>query len=245
MKDLTGKEITPPHGPPTSVGDKLMAIELLQAVNPRKKWTRQSIAKEARHIRLLRVKDNVPVTDIDQTLIYHCSHLRDQYHPRAFSAQTFRVKYEQIRAAYIRANPQHEQITITKESMAIVTRLKMLGWKRGSVEQLPGEVQRGVDWVLHLRSVIRATQSQSTGAEELCWQALLDRIPRNWVDVHFTKAHRRLHNWQDWNGDLRMVRMFHTNKECWSVIVTILEQYAGSKTGTRLSVKLLETMDEH
>ena len=246
MQGLNGQLITTKTGPRCSPLELLMAIELLTAINRLKRWSKQSTAKEARQLRLLWIKDNIDPSEADQIMIYHCQHLRDQYHPQAYCGKSFRAKYQKIRAAYLRANPQFTN-DVSDEAKAIVTRLKMLGWKKGSVNQLATYVQAGLDWIAKLKTSMHQLQTKpnATLSQRLTFLALKERLPRNWVDQHFTEAHRRLHNWHQWNGDLRPVKLDQNNKDAWRVVVTILEQYAGTNQGSKFATMLKEHLDEN
>lgn len=222
-----------------SLFDRSIALDLMMAVRPNaKRYNANSIKAQARDIHLLRTIDQVPDEELEQVMEFHCSRIYDKYHPKALNAKSFRQKYDQIKNAYRRSSRLLDETTISDQAMDIVGRLRMLGWRKGSNEQLPSDVQRGLDWVANLRSVLTTTPWTSE-VDKMIAQALKERLPRNFVESHYERSHRRLHSWDSWNGDLSLVRMSSTNKECWSVVTSIVEQYAGMKSSTRF-IRLLK-----
>ena len=245
MKDLFGNDHKPTNHKFSKLSpfQRLASLELLTAINPRKKWTKASISKHGQPIRLMQERDHVPADELDRVLEFHCENIRAKYQPQAFSGEAFRKKYERIRSAYQRHVPEIDEVDISERAIGITARLRMLGWRKGSLEKLPSEVQIGLNWCAKLKDKLKSLEL--AGAEGMCVRALLERLPSNWTEQHYSQAHKRLHNWEEWNGDMEFVRMDIENKDVWRVIVSNLEQYAGQRAGDQFSKKLKGLLREN
>lgn len=244
MKDLFGQTVEPQSNfKGTTVFDRLAALELLTATNPRKKWTKQTVGKHAKPISLLRRRDGIEPESLDRILQFHCENIRAKYQPQAFSGESFRKKFQNIEAAYQRQAPEIDEVDISDAAKSMFTRLRMLGWQKGSLEQLTCELQIGINWCRSLRESLKRLDLRQ--AEAMYVKALLDRLPKNWTEQYYNQVHRRLHNWDQWNGDLAFVRMDIENKDVWRVVVSHLERYAGTKAGNQFAKKLKGLLREN
>lgn len=254
MRGFNGKDTTPSTRTKKkpSPFDKMSATQLHQAVL-KHTMTKPSgtISKSAQAFRLLREKDEVDVERIDDVLEWHCSHLRDKYEPKAYTGDDFRKKFLNIEAALHRAHPPDSTIVISDEAKKMVERLSMNGWKKGSIDSLPSEVQLSLDFVEGFRRQLIALRNdaQETGVGNKTnyllkhLQALLDRMPMNWVEQWYGRLHRRLHSWEAWSGDLQPFRMTRDSKEFRNTIYAILQDYGGEQNAKRFTDYIMENTD--
>lgn len=225
--------------------DKLCAIELREVVQKQTMSRPGPIAKDLSAFRLLRTKDKISQERIDATLLWHCEHLRDKWEPKAFTGEDFRKKFLKIESALLRHHPPEEIVEISPQTIDIVSRLKMLGWKKVSMEKLAIEVELSLHFVRWLRSTLATMKSVEDHAiKSLYLTALLERLPRNWVEQWYEHLHKRLSNWEAWNGDLSSFRMSIESKDIVQKITGILTQYGGAPAA-RYIPGIMERLNEN
>jgi len=75
-------------------------IQLCNALKSKRRIFREvDIGKWIISLRKLHIADGVPKAEIEEVLNWYCQHIGKDWIPEAFSAKSFRVKFEQISAA--------------------------------------------------------------------------------------------------------------------------------------------------
>jgi signal recognition particle subunit SEC65 len=206
--------------------DRICAFELLNSLNKNRRWTITEIDKEAATFTKLRSVDRYTTEEIDVVLEYHCKHIRDQYHPKAFNAKKFRTKFARIQNIY---QDKHPTTSISQQAIEIAQRLKCLGWPKGSFSGVADVVQQSIDWIEVLKKTIRQNDCEK----------ILPKLPRNWVESHMNTMHKRLSNWSAWSGDLSIARMSFQSKEVAAIIQEALCDCYGPTQGHKKMERLI------
>lgn len=186
--------------------DAVAALQLRKALVQNGKaingWKRSSWTKE---MELLRANLNDDQTRIESVLDWFCEHMSDQYTPVAASAKTFRTKFTQIEAAYIRWVKANPQITETEQGQFITDKLMSLQWPKITRQQLRGAVEVTLKSFKDLAHTLRTVEdSKLKGFVQYVLGTQLVStytLVVNW----FTKVFGRIVHWDKWSGQILTV----------------------------------------
>jgi hypothetical protein len=230
--------------------DKHAAAHLEKAVRklpPRKTGiTNAKPTLWARHILLLRTKDNIGEQEIKRTLKWYCQHIGEEYVPEAFSGEAFRKKYPAIVRQCEKANM--EPIKISQEARELVKDLSTLSWPAPALESLPAAIQMSLtafdkwywdlisyskkltaDYEAWIKNNLPPGRKKTAPGNIRFVEWLVSTVPGriHFIRGWFIELNRITVNWFQWNGDLTKFAFRIENKR----FQKIGEQWAIEFTG--------------
>jgi len=244
IEDSNRKKETSSHG------DFRRARLLLEAV---RKHTFRSrpvrLTMWAHHFTMLRKVDGTPGKRIDTVLNWYVQHIGKEYIPHAFSAESFRKKFDSIESIMrLRAK---RDVPISDAAVEIQTTLKsQFPRLRSTNEQLLAAIQRSLD--THTRLV----DTLSTYLAAACFKPAkatpLFRVAahvkeklgnrRHFVTQWMCRVLRGVSNWADFSGNLESQAFVEGSKRYTAWGEEITSAYCGSRT--RWAALLKELADE-
>ena len=186
----------------------------------------------ARHITLLRTKDDISPNDIKTVMKWYISHIGEEFAPRAFSGETFREKFIRIEERMKEWNKQNILSTIQPgpSAMRIANRLLMLCWPKGSGEDVPRATEACLSayrrWCADRDLFVNELQMQNTAGTvssrpdaKRLWrfgkqlQGGLMPPDTFFAEKWMERVQGKVKGWNDWNGDLTAMLFKPESKE--------------------------------
>jgi hypothetical protein len=137
-------------------------------------------------------------------LSWYVEHIGEQYVPQAFSAESFRVKFDAIEEAMKRHTRDNPDVVPGADALEISERLLMRGWPKGAEAHVPAVVQMCLDfmnsWTDRLYRVDTGNARLDRFAQELRRHDLGD--PYHYTENWMGGVHRQVRKWADWSGRL-------------------------------------------
>lgn len=196
-----------------------------------------------------RLRDHFTRTEVEEVLTWYTKQtIGDVGVPYAFSAKTFRMKYDQIRQNMIRTKTTTmEDVKISKEAKKIGSRLSSMYWPKGGARDLDKCVQVTmntiVDLVAKLSDYVDAKPIKEHHkrlrplAKNLMTRfEYVSSASEEWM----IKVNKRIANWDDWHGNLLLMAATYKNKSFIRLCATYAREYSGSDTNWEELAERLE-----
>jgi hypothetical protein len=217
------------------------------------------------HLTLMRDRDKISISEI-KNVIKHLSNsefYEDQFTPNASNLKTFRKNFHRIQKAIPRFKNQNkkkiekqelDQIEVTPKAEKIVERLRMKRWTKNSSEALPKFVQLSLDNYektisrLHkLKSQepeknLDKKQKQNFQRRQRLLTHLCQSLPpsSHFIFTWFDNIWTRVHNWENWNGDLKPFSFSNDSKEFENIISDKVVSFCGDPSRTTKIISALK-----
>lgn len=215
------------------------------------KWRRSSWADQ---FRILRSELQGDTAKIKKVMDWYTRNIGKMYVPVAYSAETFRTKFDQIEAAMMRNSlpPTVEVGSMTPDVKDAYERIRMtLPWEKGT-ENLAGPVQQTFlnhqayrrRWV-HLRDLIKSGKAERWIADRREFvNRILNELSTSgaFTEKHFERISQlvRLPTYKDWNG--RFEKFVWTEDS--QMFQNTLRDWCGGAAGYALAQKLLKAVSD-
>lgn len=208
--------------------DTKRAIQLKEALKTKDLIRAKVNVKQwANQFRLLR--QDVGKGVIQPILQWYCDHAGERGVPQAWSASSFRKKFDQIRNGMGRTFSKPEE-TVHKEyhkhTLSIYEELKHYSWPKGTKTQLLDAIQDSVleyeafrKGLFSLNTLTKVKQEDKSTKKGNKLERLLIELQglvpgattfiRNWFD----NVNKSVQNWDAWSGNLRSMGMSRANKK--------------------------------
>lgn len=159
----------------------------------------------ARPFALLRDRDGISQTEIEETLTWYVQHMGEHRIPKALCAKSFRDRYPYIRTAreiWLRDNPAAPPGPLATQ---IAKRLYRRHWPRGSKDQLPALCQQSLDRYVQWAATLRQAALPPGPAHAALLRHVRAKLtdPAYFVEEWFLAVHDAVAAWDAWSGDLR------------------------------------------
>jgi hypothetical protein len=169
----------------------------------------------ARDFAKLRNIDNVPKCRILRILNWYILHFGEKYISQAYSAKSFRSKFDAIERQQARHQEKNPTANISDEAKEIAQDcLVGVGWPAGAKQQLPLVIQLSLDNYKNFRKAHSAygkklaklpmNLSKNTTALRF-WENIGADLgyAKSFITRWFTSwIHKRRANWNEWDGNL-------------------------------------------
>ena len=224
----------------------LECCEKLQQTLPPKK-RKQSVPKTwPNQFRLLREQDQIEPYEIQKVLKWYSKNWKDKWTPKCYTAKAFRDKFQRIKDAIERKEPNQKlEIEISPEAESITNRLLTKNWKANQNDNLSGCVQMSLERYERFRQQLNQSliqinsQNVSERSEKLKnnrFKALLNHVIQSlpqtnyFVEQWFESVWNRLNNWDGWNGRLESFIFKVDSQQFQNQLAQIFEKYGRSST---------------
>ena len=188
------------------------AKKLHQALLKHRKIMRKAdLHQWAKEFKRLRTEDGVSKETIKATLIWYMKNIGGKYVPEAYSAKSFREKFDSIHHRMNKASITSATVAapllpseLDEDEMAVYEDLKMNVWPKGSGAQLPAVIRASL---INFRKVNKRKWKLIKEDEEK-WSPIflpLENVigqPNNSIRQYLQGVWRNVRAWSDWNGDL-------------------------------------------
>jgi DNA-binding MarR family transcriptional regulator len=233
----------------------------LQKTLPPKK-RKQSIPKTwPNQFRLIREQDQIEKDEIQKVLNWYAENWKDKWTPKCYTAKAFREKFQRIKDAIERKEPNQKlEIQISSEAESITNRLLSKNWKANQNDNLSGCVQMSLKRYEGFRQQLNQalshvnSQSVSERSEKLKnnrFKALLNHViqslpqTNHFVEQWFESVWNRLNNWDGWNGRLESFIFKVDSQQFQNQLAQIFEQYGRSSTELEEFMKRVNTNESY
>jgi len=234
--------------------------KLQKAVPPKKR--KQSIPKTwPDQFRLIREQDQIEKDEIQKVLNWYLKNWKDKWTPKCYTAKAFREKFQRIKDAIERKEPNQKiEIEISPEAESITNRLLSKNWKANQNDNLSGCVQMSLERYEGFRQQLNQalshvnSQSVTERSEKLKnnrFKALLNHViqslpqTNHFVEQWFESVWNRLNNWDGWNGRLESFIFKVDSQQFQNQLAQIFEQYGRSSTELEEFMKRVNTNESH
>lgn len=183
----------------------------------------------------------IPQERIDKALDWYCENATKKTKPRLLTGRQFREHF-----VWLEDIMRQEIREVSPMASAIAERLSYLVWPKGSEKDLPTAVQLTID---NYKPFVDWIQREETndGKEPIhrLMRYLNDVLPgpRKMADSWMHKVWDRIHNWDEWNGNLRSEALTIDGKRFQSYLRELANEYSGNFS--KLIPKLMEMYDTH
>lgn len=203
---IPGKQ---PEGSPLNEVDTKRATILREGLKSKsiglaRGWSKKTWAKEFRFLRIA-----YPDCDLDSILNWYLANIGKEYIPQAFSAKSFRLKFNKIIAAKERADRDNPNVVITDKAEKIYQSISHLNWPSGTGDELRQAVQITLTTYQNtlntLAGILERIPEKVNGARNPLHKLVTyisDGLPTsstfvtNWVrDLHSVASHFK-NNWK-------------------------------------------------
>lgn len=164
--NLLEPEHKDPDRQPTEL---LMAVKLANAIKA-KKLNRYQIRLELWAVEFKRLLAKRDRSEVWKVLDWYIDNLGQEYVPDAFSAESFRKKYERIEVSMC-SDP--DAVEVSKEGESILNLLKQTWWPKGADIELPVVVQKSfgnyskfLDSLKKLKAFVNERQAKCPDEED-------------------------------------------------------------------------------
>lgn len=199
----------------TTALDRLLASRLYEAVQESGRFTGRKFNREkwADQFRILR--SYYDSHEIEQVLNWYCNNLEDAYIPKAYSALSFKRKYDRIKECLERDTGPID-IDINEDAQWIIDYLLAnFSWPKDSRRKIPWMVQQGIDEICKFnRLLIGVAKSSSYINEEadILQRLLFPAGPLEFVQQWFEEVSAEITRWKRWPGNMEPYKLHVGNK---------------------------------
>lgn len=168
---------------------------LVQANKNVRRWSVRSWALD-----FAKLREDVGELEITKVLLWYSGRIGNEYVPHAYSARSFRAKFDQIRDAMNRHAARNPDVSVTGKAQEIVKMLARWRWPGKCKEELPAAVQLSLDNYRPFWKHIRAREKEG---DRFCGAVASNfACPNDFVMRWFDGWGRWMSNKDDFKGRL-------------------------------------------
>lgn len=157
---------------------------------------------------------------IDAVLDWFCSFptkqaLKDTKLPTGVcNALYFRKNWEWIHDRYEKHRSGiPAKVEVGADALAIVKRLKMNRWPKGSAEQLPAAVQVSINALAAFHRKVAEVRKESFELDRITSDYFTYTKINSFIEKWFNNVHKRIANWDAWSGNLDAYIFKHSSEQ--------------------------------